>query len=166
VNRDKPLNRRMGLARGGPIKRRTQLGRVVPLERGDGGLARRAGLQRGGPVRPVSDRRRAENRRRRAMADELFGETPMCTAWLAIQPEWCGRWADDLHEPLSRARLGSITDPENAAPLCRPCHDLVTFRPESELGWAFRLGLIRHSGLCCQGRRVCTEYETSSGDAA
>ncbi len=30
-------------------------------------------------------------------------------------------------------------------PLCRPCHDEVTFRPESELGWAYDAGLLRHS---------------------
>lgn len=53
--------------------------------------------------------------------------------------------ADDIHEPLTRARGGSIVDPDNQAPLCRPCHDEVTFRPESELGWAYAIGLLVHS---------------------
>jgi hypothetical protein len=53
--------------------------------------------------------------------------------------------ADDVHEPLTRARGGSITDPGNAVPLCRQCHDEITFQPESELGWAYDLGLLRHS---------------------
>jgi hypothetical protein len=57
----------------------------------------------------------------------------------------CTRLADDLHEPLTRARGGSITDPGNAKPVCRPCHDEITFRPESELGWAYEAGLLVHS---------------------
>jgi hypothetical protein len=31
------------------------------------------------------------------------------------------------------------------APLCRACHDEVTFRPDSELGWAYEIGLLVHS---------------------
>ena len=73
------------------------------------------------------------------------GERPLCAAWLAVQPEWCTRWADDAHEPLSRARLGSITDPANCRFLCRACHDVITFRPESELQWAYDAGLLVHS---------------------
>jgi len=57
----------------------------------------------------------------------------------------CGSLADDVHEPLTRARGGSITDKNNATALCRPCHDEVTFKPESELGWAYEAGLLRHS---------------------
>jgi hypothetical protein len=56
----------------------------------------------------------------------------------------CTRWADDLHEPLTRARGGSITDPANSTAPCRPCHDVLG-RPDSELGWAYKLGLIKHS---------------------
>ena len=116
-------------------------------------------LKRSKGLRAVSAKRARENRERRAMVATLSGgERPLCAVWEAIQPEWCTRWADDAHEPLSRARGGSITDPENCAPLCRPCHDVITFRPESEIGWALRLGLIKHSGLCCQGRRVCSGY--------
>lgn len=90
-------------------------------------------------LRPVSGGRRAENRQRRAMVAELYPERPQCG-----RPE-CPRLADDLHEPLTRARGGSIIDKANQIPLCRPCHDEVTFRPESELGWAYDLGLLRHS---------------------
>lgn len=57
----------------------------------------------------------------------------------------CPRWADDLHERLTRARGGSITDPGNVVPLCRPHHDDLTFKPTSELGWAYDLGLLVHS---------------------
>jgi hypothetical protein len=93
------------------------------------------------------------------------GEPPLCAVWEAIQPEWCTAWADDAHEPLSRARLGSIVDPANCRFLCRTCHDRITFWPESEIGWAFRLGLIKHSTLCCRGRAVCSRY-AEDGEAA
>jgi hypothetical protein len=115
-----------------PLKART------PLNRG-AGLKAGTGLKRGARLAPVSSKRRAENRRRRAMVSELWPERPMC-AW----PD-CARFADDVHEPLTRARGGSITDPGNAVPLCRPHHDHVTFTPESELGEAYLLGLLRHS---------------------
>lgn len=106
--------------------RRTPLDRGTPLER-------RSGL------RPVSRKRAAENRVRRAVVDALWPERPVCAR------PGCGRLADDVHEPLTRARGGSITDAENMAPLCRDCHEQVTFAPESELGWAYELGLLRHS---------------------
>lgn len=98
-----------------------------------GGLARRT------PVRQVSAKRAAENRKRRAMIDALYPERPRCAR------PGCTALADDIHEPLTRGRGGSITDPENAVPLCRACHDEITFRPESELGWAYEAGLLRHS---------------------
>jgi hypothetical protein len=133
VKRSKPLGRNVPLGRGAPLASVTQLQRSAPL-------------QRGGPIRPVSDRRRAENRERRAMLDSLYGgEQPLCTVWVLIQPDWCTRWADDAHEPLSRARLGSITDPANVLAVCRACHDVITFRPESEIPWAYELGLLVHS---------------------
>jgi hypothetical protein len=74
------------------------------------------------------------------MVSQMFPDgSPLCAV------PWCRDWADDLHEPLPRARGGSITDPGNAVPLCRGHHDMITFRPESELGWAYDLGLLRHS---------------------
>lgn len=121
---------------------------------------------RGQGLRPVSARRARENRERRTMITRWAdGSPPVCVVWAAIRPDWCARWADDAHEQLSRARLGSITDPGNVTLLCRACHDLITFRPESELGWAFRLGLVRHDQLCCEGREVCSRY-AEGGDAA
>jgi hypothetical protein len=58
---------------------------------------------------------------------------------------WCLHFADDIHESLTRARGGSITDAKIMHPLCRGCHDVITFTPESELGWAYDLGLLAHS---------------------
>jgi hypothetical protein len=34
----------------------------------------------------------------------------------------------------------------------------VTFRPESEIPWAYQLGVLKHSRLCCQGRPACSQY--------
>lgn len=120
------------MIRSKPLKARAGLTTRTPLKSG-------AGLKRGARLAPVSSKRRAENRERRAMVAALWPERPQC-AWPG-----CVRLADDVHEPLTRARGGSITDPENAVPLCRPHHDHVTFKPESELGAAYALGLLRHS---------------------
>jgi hypothetical protein len=77
------------------------------------------------------------------MIDRLY---PGRVAPCAIRaPGVCRGWADDIHEPLTRGRGGSITDEANQVPGCRPCHDVLTFAPESELGWAYDRGLLRHS---------------------
>jgi hypothetical protein len=102
-----------------------------------GSPARRAAARK--PLRPVSAKRARENRQRRQMVTDLYPERPHCAR------PGCPRMADDLHEPLTRARGGSITDEANQVPLCRPCHDEVTFRPESELQWAYDAGLLVHS---------------------
>lgn len=132
----KPLARTAGLTRGAPLKQGST-------------------LQRRTPIRPVSDKRAADNRVRRAMAAAMFPERPLCVVYELSQQHpgvipdgvisGCRRWADDLHETLSRARGGSITDPEVAVAPCRACHDVLTFTPESELGWAYQLGLLAHS---------------------
>lgn len=129
-------------------------GRGKPMPRGKE-LERGAGPVRRTALRAVSAARKAENKLRRAMVTELFPDRPPCAVYLLAQvypgviPDSvtgrCGGWADDVHEPLTRARGGSITDPGNAEALCRPCHEVITFRPESELGWAYDLGLIVHS---------------------
>lgn len=91
-------------------------------------------------LRPVSVKRRRENRERQAVIAALWPDgRPLC--------EWpgCVKLADDVHEKLSRARGGSISDRGNLAALCRSHHDYVTFTPESELEEAYRLGLLVHS---------------------
>lgn len=143
--------------------RRTPLKAVKPMKR-TAGLAQGAHLPRRTRLAPVSAKRQAENRERRAMVAALWPERPLCVVYALSQdhpglvPDQvlgrCERWADDVHEPLTRARGGSITDPGNAVPPCRPCHDEVTFRPESELGWAYELGLLAHSWDALQGGEV------------
>ena len=125
--------------------RRTPLARVTPLHRGEP-LAEVVYLNRAAkvlPLRPVSKRRARENRQRAAMADRLWPDRREGTVLCAV-PD-CGQRADDLHEPRFRSRSGSITDPENAIPICRPHHDALTFTPESELGWAYAQKLLVHS---------------------
>jgi hypothetical protein len=128
--------------RGGPLKRGKPMKAGRPMKRTTA-------------LSPVSDRRRGQNRERRAMVASMFPERPLCVIYTLSQDnpgiipgkvlDRCERWADDVHEPLTRARGGSIVDPGNAVPPCRPCHDALTFKPESELGWAYDLGLLVHS---------------------
>ena len=70
------------------------------------------------------------------MIRQLWPETPVCVV------AGCTRLADDVHEPLSRARGGSITEPANAVAICRPHHDELTF---GEPEWAYEQGLKVHS---------------------
>lgn len=124
--------------------------RSVPIARSKG-LERGAGLVRRVPLRAVSAARQAEYLLRRAMVGQLFPEQPLCVVYELSQvspgviPDEvigrCGRWADDVHEPLTRARGGSITDPENAVAPCRSCHDALGLEPS----WGYALGLLRHS---------------------
>ena len=142
------LQRRKPLSRGKLLARTGRLASVTPLQRG-------AGLQRTGPVNPVSDRRRAENRERREKADRLWPDRRDGTVMCGCGRPECNRRADDLHETLSRARSGGdITNPDIWVPLARECHDEITLGPD----WAYAAGLIKHSGLCCQGRAVCSRY--------
>ena len=111
------------MSRARPLQRRTPLRSTKPL----------AGVT---PLAKVSQKRRAENRKRRAIVLATFGTSPACAV------PGCGRCADDVHEPLTRGRGGSITDPANMVSLCRACHDEITF---TEPAWAYDLGLLVHS---------------------
>ena len=111
------MNRNVGLKPGGPLKRRTELKQTKPLPK-------------------VSKKRAKENRERAAMADRRFpGRDAMC-----VVPR-CGQRADDFHEPLTRARLGSITDPDNTEPVCRKHNSELTEEPQ----WGYDLHLLVHS---------------------
>jgi 5-methylcytosine-specific restriction endonuclease McrA len=126
--------------RGGELKR-TELQRKTGLAR-TGFRARevkpaaasRAGPRRAKPIRAVSRKRAAENRVRAAVIAAAWPERPRCACG-------CGRLADDVHEVLSRARGGSITDRANMRPLARWCHDKAT----DEDPRFYDLGLVVHS---------------------
>jgi hypothetical protein len=109
-------------------------------------------LRRRGRIRPVSAKRARENRERRAMADRLWPDRREGTV-MCIVPR-CPLPADDLNEILPRGRGGSITDEKNTVPTCRGHNEELTGSP----AWAYRLGLLKHDGLCCQGRRACSRY--------
>ena len=94
------------------------------------------------PIRKVSAKRARENRERAAMADRRWPDRREGAVMCAVPG--CGA-ADDLHEVLTRARGGSITDPENTVPLCRQHNHDLAQKPESELQWAYDLGLLKHS---------------------
>ena len=95
------------------------------------------------------------------MADRLWPDRREGTVMCGCGRPDCHRRADDGHELLSRARGGSITDEANVRPLSRECHAEITLGPD----WAYAAGLIKHSGLCCQGRDVCSRY-AEGGEAA
>lgn len=152
MNRNAPLSRTARLEARTPLRARTALkspapwSRSVPLLRAAGSAetVKNAATERK-PIRRVSAKRAAENRERAAMADRLWPDRREGTVMCGCGRPECNRRAADLHELLSRARGGSIVDEANVRPLSRHCHDLITFSPESELEWAYSLGLLRHS---------------------
>ena len=99
-------------------------------------MNRRVPLQRRTPLRQVSRKRAAQNRERRAMLRAKYPDITWC------EVPWCPRLAADAHEPLTRARGGSITDPGNVVALCRPHHNEIT---DEEPAWAYEYGLLEHS---------------------
>lgn len=120
------------MKRGGPLKRRTPLKQTSSLNRDT-------------PLKPVSKKRAAENRRRRNVIAQVLQTRTVCEAGHAIETidrdHRCRRTPDDVHEPLTRARGGSITDPDNMVVICRACHDWVHTHPEA----ATSVGLLVHS---------------------
>jgi hypothetical protein len=98
------------------------------------------------------------------MADRRWPDrregTVLCAVWEAIQPDWCDRFASDLHEIVRRSQGGSITDEENTIPACRTCNGLLADGPD----WGYRIGVIKHDALCCRGRDACERY--AEGGAA
>lgn len=145
-----PLRAHTGLQASGPWSRTVPL-----LSAGGTGKSTATGRL----INPVSDKRVAENRERRAMADRRWPDRRDGTVLCAVS--FCDRPADDLHEILPRGRGGSITDEENTKPVCRQHNEEITRGPD----WAYREGLIKHDGLCCQGRKVCSRY-AEAGEVA
>ena len=78
-------------------------------------------------VKPRSAKRQADMVVRRALVRDLLRAAPRCQARYLCE----GAPSVDVHERLTRARGGSITDPVQAhmMTICRPCHDWVTTHP-------------------------------------
>lgn len=74
---------------------------------------------------------------RRDLVAALLAERPRCEARVLCR----GARAVDVHERLSRARGGSILDPDQAHMItaCRACHDWITREPQA--AEAMRLAL-------------------------
>lgn len=99
-------------------------------------------------INPVSAKRRAANlervETRKVVAARSGGRCegpPLIVTVDPVAASKCLGHATDLHEVLTRARGGSITDPANCLHLCRPCHSWVTDHPKESLA----AGLVRSS---------------------
>ena len=124
--------KRSPLRRGGPLKRRT-------------------------PLRHMSRKRSKQQRLRREMVHDELSKRELCEAGARIRVYRksdlgkayagnrddrgyrCGGLAVDLHEPLTRARGGSILDPANTFAVCRTCHEWIHAHPKA----ATAIGLLR-----------------------
>jgi hypothetical protein len=100
-------------------------------------IRRVSSLPRSVRLRHQSAKAAARQRVRRSVLQEMFPEHE----WHECAFPGCHAEATDPHEPLTRARGGSITDPENIIGLCRRHHDDCHANPSA----AAKLGLIRHS---------------------
>jgi len=90
------------------LQRRTPLRTTTPL-------------QRHTPIRKQSKKRAQEQRERTKMVNALLSANP----WCQIRLPGCEGRAIDVHETLTRARGGSITDPTITKTTCRNCHTRV-----------------------------------------
>jgi hypothetical protein len=88
-------------------------------------------------MRAQSLQRQRINRQRRKVVADLTADGPtICPV------PWCSNIADSPHEPLTRARGGSITDPDNIVMVCWPHNQEIS---ADEPAWAYELGLLKHS---------------------
>ena len=119
----------------------------LPLRPSIKPLARRLGLKH------RSEKRTLLYEQRRPFVERVLREHPNC------ERSGCTRQSSVVHEPLTRARGGSILDENNVKALCHPCHVWVHDHPkEAEL-----LGLLVHSWHAppCDDR-FTTEAEAQS----
>lgn len=104
-------------------------------------------MKRGGPlvrrtrIRRVSRKRAATvSARREAVRSAMVRAGWRCEAPAYGAPGVC--WGPcDPHEPLTRARGGSIVDPSNIVIVCRFHHSYLHDNP----AWAVSVGLLRSS---------------------
>lgn len=102
-------------------------------------------MKRGGPIKQRSDKRVAEDREREkakvVVRQRARGgcEARHLVGQMVVDTGCAGPF--DFHEVLTRARGGSITDPENILMVCRRHHDWITENPAASLS----LGLVRNS---------------------
>ena len=122
---------------------------------------KRTPLKRKTPLRPVRKKRqRVQAQRREFVRNELeyrqwceagshitrhllaqLTETQKRSIKTDPKKLVCDGRAVDIHEPLTRARGGSILDVKNTMAVCRACHDWIHNNPEN----ATKLGLLRRN---------------------
>ena len=113
-----------------PLKRKTPLRSKTPLKRKTA-------------LKPVSDKRRKLQTQRRTFVREQLQARPNCEAGPIIseyyqhagkRENWiqyrCNNQSVDIHEPLTRARGGSIVEIDNSIAVCRMCHDWIHHNPQ------------------------------------
>lgn len=123
---------------------------------------KRTRLERKTPLRRVSLKRQRKMQQRREFVVEQLAARPVCEAGpqigsyrleqygleyairLAVSAP-CTTRAVDIHEPLTRARGGSILDAANSVALCRNCHRWIHDNPDS----ATEIGLLQPSWQDC-----------------
>lgn len=96
------------------------------------------------PLRRMSLKRRRQAGRRRVCCMIVKNRDGYCKAGEIIRSRFPAHtcWGrSTVHEIISRARGGSIYDPENAVSACLKCHSWVHSNP----ALATELGLLRHS---------------------
>jgi hypothetical protein len=102
------------------------------------GIQRTGFMRRTGrlPAQSAKGKKQAAQRRR------MLAQHPsdLCAA-ARLVPEITCAGPLDPHEPLTRARGGSITDPSNLAWVCRAHHDWAHDNPDE----AHEVGLLKHS---------------------
>jgi hypothetical protein len=88
------------------------------------------------PLKAQSRKRRQLAPKRAAFVAQFLAKNPRCqVAW----DRNCQLAAVHVHEPLTRARGGSITDPANAVATCWWCHSQLHAHPAE----AARRGFLR-----------------------
>lgn len=113
--------------------KRSPLRRKTPLEPG-GPIARSS------PINQVSKKRRKVLAERRQFVIDTLARHPRCEAGPRVQDRAhrCQGTPSDVHEIQTRARGGSIVDPDNVVAVCRACHDWIHSHPAQ----ATTLGLL------------------------
>jgi len=110
-------------------------------------------------INPVSKKRQELNGLRRAFVKRILSERMACECRI----QGCTWIPTDVHEIKTRARGGSIVDPENVLALCRRCHVWITEHP----AWALENGFVVHAEALAPDMRAAARARAmwTSGSA-
>ena len=110
-------------------------------------------------INPVSAKRAKLNPIRASFRKRILEERMACEARI----RGCTMMPTDVHEIKTRARGGSIVDPENVLALCRRCHVWITEHP----AWALENGFVVHAEALAPDMRAAARARAmwTSGSA-